>query len=251
MNAAGVKDDAPDLIGRRLAAFGEEFMTMFDDQPDARDVLRRRQAHAAEDTQHAVSPALSKPVLHHASAPQCSPGTPEQSIGDMHELGFSADRTPGSRGGLSSERSDSRSVGPASTVKLKRMFLEGRTPEEIRDTEARLQQHAVSKTERQDAVLHHDFDKMRREVESLGASMLGKKQRREFERGVLHQVKAKPMKGPRIPANLGLQLAKAKKQRQHAARQEAKASGMHQQRAVGTKSGKGNKGHRKAKKMRQ
>ena len=23
MNAAGVKDDAPDLIGRRLAAFGE------------------------------------------------------------------------------------------------------------------------------------------------------------------------------------------------------------------------------------
>ena len=79
-------------------------MTMFDDQPDARDVLRRRQAHAAEDTQHAVSPALSKPVLHHASATQCSPGTPEQSIGDMHELGFSADRTPGSRGGLSSER---------------------------------------------------------------------------------------------------------------------------------------------------
>ncbi len=47
------------------------------------------------------------------------------------------------------------------------------------------------------------------------------------------------------------ELAKAKKQRQHAARQEAKASGMHQQRAVGTKSGKGNKGHRKAKKMRQ
>ena len=33
--------------------------------------------------------------------------------------------------------------------------------------------------------------------------MLGKKQKREFDRGVLHQVKAKPMKGPRIPANLG------------------------------------------------
>ena len=79
-------------------------MTMFDDQPDARIVLRQRQAHAAEDTQHAASPALSKPFLHHASTTRCSPGTPEQSIGDMHELGFSADRTPGSRGGLSSER---------------------------------------------------------------------------------------------------------------------------------------------------
>ena len=38
---------------------------------------------------------------------------------------------------------------------------------------------------------------------AAGASMLGKKQKREFDRGVLHQVKAKPMKGPRIPANLG------------------------------------------------
>ena len=70
-------------------------------------------------------------------------------------------------------RSDSRSVGPASTVKLKRMFLEGRTPEEIRDTESRLQQHADSKIQRQDAVLHHDFDKMRREVESLGKLLEG------------------------------------------------------------------------------
>ena len=53
------------------------------------------------------------------------------------------------------------------------MFLEGRTPEEIRDTETRLQQHADSKTQRQDAVLHHDFDQMRREVESLGKLLEG------------------------------------------------------------------------------
>ncbi len=33
--------------------------------------------------------------------------------------------------------------------------------------------------------------------------MLGKKQKREFDKGVLHQVKAKPMKGPCIPASLG------------------------------------------------
>ena len=53
------------------------------------------------------------------------------------------------------------------------MFLEGRTPEEVRDAESRLQQHADSKSQRQDAVLHHDFDKMRREVESLGKLLEG------------------------------------------------------------------------------
>ncbi len=40
-----------------------------------------------------------------------------------------------------------------------------------------------------------------------GASMLGKKQKRDFDRTVLHQVKAKPMKGPGIPASLGLRKA--------------------------------------------
>ena len=65
-------------------------------------------------------------------------------------------------------RSGSQTLGPSSTVKLKRMFLEGRTLEEIRDAESRIQQHADSKTQRQDAVLHHDFDRMRREVETLG-----------------------------------------------------------------------------------
>ena len=37
--------------------------------------------------------------------------------------------------------------------------------------------------------------------------MLGKKQKKNFDRTVLHQVKAKPMKGPGIPASLGLRKA--------------------------------------------
>ena len=37
--------------------------------------------------------------------------------------------------------------------------------------------------------------------------MLGKKQKRDFDRTALHQVKAKPMKGPGIPASLGLRKA--------------------------------------------
>ena len=48
------------------------------------------------------------------------------------------------------------------------MFMEGRTPEQIKEAQARAQQQADLKLRRQDAVLHHDFDKMRREVETLG-----------------------------------------------------------------------------------
>lgn len=131
-------------------------------------------------------------------------------------------------------------------VKLKRMFLDGRSADEIREAEARAQQQSDLRMKRQDAVLHHDFDNMRREVETLGqpldctcpafcphpsgkahecwhleelmvrackgqnyipdyagASMLGKKQKKDYDRSMLHQVKAKPMKGPRIPASLG------------------------------------------------
>lgn len=59
-------------------------------------------------------------------------------------------------------------MSSTSRAKLKRMFLEGQTPEQTREAEARAQQQADLKLRRQDAVLHHDFDKMRREVETLG-----------------------------------------------------------------------------------
>ena len=48
------------------------------------------------------------------------------------------------------------------------MFLEGRTPEQIKEAQGRAQQQADLKLRQQDALLHHDFDKMRREVETLG-----------------------------------------------------------------------------------
>ncbi len=51
------------------------------------------------------------------------------------------------------------------------MFLEGRTPEQIKEAEARAQQQADLKLRQQDALLHHDFDKMRREVETLGEKL--------------------------------------------------------------------------------
>ena len=52
------------------------------------------------------------------------------------------------------------------------MFLEGRTPEQIREAESRTQQQADLRLRQQNAVLHHDFDKMRREVETLGEQLL-------------------------------------------------------------------------------
>ena len=59
-------------------------------------------------------------------------------------------------------------MGSSSMLKLKRMFLDGRTPKQIQEAEARAHQQADLRMRRQDAVLHHDFDTMRREVESLG-----------------------------------------------------------------------------------
>ena len=69
---------------------------------------------------------------------------------------------------LQMRRGASQTLGSSSMVKLKRMFLDGRTPEQIQEAEARAQQQAGLRMRRQDAVLHHDFDKMRREVECLG-----------------------------------------------------------------------------------
>ena len=61
-------------------------MTMFDDQPSARDVLRQRQARAVEDLQHASSAANGKNMGDEAT--KYSPSTPEQRLQDANELGF-------------------------------------------------------------------------------------------------------------------------------------------------------------------
>ena len=71
-------------------------------------------------------------------------------------------------------RGSSQTLSPTSRGKLKRMFLEGRTPEEIKEAGARAQQQADLKLRQQDALLHHDFDKMRREVETLGEKLCAK-----------------------------------------------------------------------------
>ena len=75
-------------------------MTMFDDQPSARDVLRQRQAQAAEDLQHASSAANGKHMGDEAT--ECSPSTPEQRLQDANELGFPESRRKA--GGQSSSR---------------------------------------------------------------------------------------------------------------------------------------------------
>ena len=96
-------------------------MTLFDDQPSARDVRKQRQARSGEDAQHASSAAPERPC--NDAATECSPSTPERWIQEADELGFISSKSES--GGHSSGRyslpwetslKHSR-AGPASSVK--------------------------------------------------------------------------------------------------------------------------------------
>ena len=94
------------LLARYAASYscpsctGEDFMTLFDDQPSARDVRKQRQARFGEEAQHASSAAPGRPCS--AAATECSPSTPEQWMQETDELGFTA--TKGELGGHGSSR---------------------------------------------------------------------------------------------------------------------------------------------------
>ena len=79
-------------------------MTMFDDQPNARDVLTQRKARLEEDVQHASSAADCSPSHDGALSTACSPSTPGQRPQDMNELGIPASRASLSKAGSSSAR---------------------------------------------------------------------------------------------------------------------------------------------------
>ena len=67
---------------------------------------------------------------------------------------------------------------------------------------------------------------VRREVETLGAAGLGKKQAREWKQQVYSTLGAKADKMPRIPARIGLGMAKKKLERERKARELARETGM-------------------------
>ena len=72
-------------------------MTLFDDQPSARDVRSRQQSWSGEDAQHASSVFPGKASID--TATECSPSTPEQWAQDANELGFNTSiRVPGGQG---------------------------------------------------------------------------------------------------------------------------------------------------------
>ena len=65
-------------------------MTLFDDQPSARDVRKQRQARVEEEAQHASSAAPGRPSGD--AATECSRSTPEQWAQEATELGFTASK---------------------------------------------------------------------------------------------------------------------------------------------------------------
>lgn len=67
---------------------------------------------------------------------------------------------------------------------------------------------------------------MKRDVELLGASALDKRSAKAYKAAMLAKLGAAADKRPRIPAKMGLGMAKKAKQREAVALQEAIAAGM-------------------------
>lgn len=74
---------------------------------------------------------------------------------------------------------------------------------------------------------------MRREVATLGATGLDKHARKAFESQRLAKLGAAPTKGPRIPASIGLGMAKKQKKREAAALEAAIDAGMVSRKGLG------------------
>lgn len=74
---------------------------------------------------------------------------------------------------------------------------------------------------------------MRREVATLGATGLDKRARKAFESQRLAKLGAAPTKKPRIPASIGLGMAKKQKQREAAALEAAIDAGMVSRKGLG------------------
>lgn len=80
-----------------------------------------------------------------------------------------------------------------------------------------------------------EFLKIRREIQSFGASGLGKKSRAMFESQRLIELGAKKQKGVRIPASIGLGMAKKAAQREQRSLREAIDSGMVSRKSLAAK----------------
>ncbi|WPT10985.1 hypothetical protein PSENEW3n2_00002157 [Picochlorum sp. SENEW3] len=87
-----------------------------------------------------------------------------------------------------------------------------------------------------------EFKKLSREIQHFGASGLDKKSRAKFEENALIQLGAKKKKGARIPASIGIGMAKKAAQREKRALEQAIAAGMVSRKAASKKREQGKGG---------
>ncbi|BDA46142.1 hypothetical protein COCOBI_08-2340 [Coccomyxa sp. Obi] len=226
-------------INRKLQAHGEAFMSMFDDSED-----EAAAQHDPEIVQQAVSAKAD-----HAEVNVMATSSGREEEGSSGELDFLTSKA-------SKQRNTAISGGDAdesilSLRKQKRLILSGKSLLQ-QPADSRLpRQKQGGRTDHERDITRADFEKMRKEVDILGASALGKRQRKEFEDSMLRSVNAKLQKSPRIPASIGQGLARKRKQREEMAKELAIEAGMLQRKGLGKKRKQAEKVQKKVSKNRR
>eukprot|EP00878_Enallax_costatus_P021103 GHUV01022334.1.p1 GENE.GHUV01022334.1~~GHUV01022334.1.p1 ORF type:complete len:294 (+),score=96.45 GHUV01022334.1:302-1183(+) len=239
------KHQAQEGVPDALAAYGEQFMSMFDDYDEQ---LAKR------PKQEVADPGLgSEPSSNGAGTSGASDGEFDDEMKERQASHLSAGPSEAASGPggpssklqtfLSGRKGTGRAEGAAAPSKaqlleqqrqleqqrlverkLKKQFLSAKVSKIFSEVDV-YQLDRAQGTE-PDELTPEEFAQMRRDVELLGASALDKRSAKAWKASMLARLGASVDKAPRTPAKIGLGMAKKAKQREAVALQEAIAAGM-------------------------
>ncbi|PSC74910.1 hypothetical protein C2E20_1892 [Micractinium conductrix] len=256
-------------LAARLAAYGERFLQMFDDHDSDREQQADAHAPAAADGSDISDASASSRSVEEGSS---SDDEEQQEVNVVEHIFHAAPTAaaaaarPGQRGGGPAGGAGGAPRTPAAQAqaqqaaaealrlkKERKRFMSSKAAVIVNGGGAA--QHTAGGRRQNSGtapasggapaalpgdsaelgVSKEEFREMQREVQELGASALDKKSRKAFEAERLARLGAKAEARPRIPASIGLGMAKKQAQREARALEEGIAAGMIQQKGLGKK----------------
>ncbi|EIE24172.1 hypothetical protein COCSUDRAFT_53249 [Coccomyxa subellipsoidea C-169] len=224
-------------ISQRLKAHGEAFLRMFEGSGDEAEENKEPSANLRRNI---VEPEISDEEKNITSSGRDSD----------EELEFPSGTSSQQRSRPNASQNGNLGLA-MSLKKQRRLIMSGRSIHEQKTSSRVSRQDDGRRTDHEREITSQDFEKMRKEVDTLGASALGKRQRKDFENSMLRSVNARVQKSPRIPASIGQGLAKKRKQREDAAKELAIEAGMMQRKGLGKKRKQMEKAQRKGSKHKK